>query len=116
MHHQSTPSDWIARFAPLIPPGSQVLDVACGSGRHARYLQSRGLLVTGVDRDHAAIEALQRDVPGTWVTADIENAPWPETAEARRAARSMLCRLDDPAQVEAGLTALWRQPRSRLAA
>ncbi len=77
MHHQSTPSDWIARFASLIPPGSQVLDVACGSGRHARYLQSRGLLVTGVDRDHAAIEALQRDVPGTWITADIENAPWP---------------------------------------
>ena len=46
----------------------------------------------------------------------IENAPWPETAEARRAARSTLCRLDDPAEVEAGLAALWRDPQPRLAA
>lgn len=46
----------------------------------------------------------------------IENAPWPASAEARRAARSTLCRLDDPAQVEAGLTALWRDPERRLAA
>ena len=46
----------------------------------------------------------------------IENAPWPETAEARRAARSTLCRLDDPAEVEAGLTALWCDPQPRLAA
>lgn len=46
----------------------------------------------------------------------IENAPWPASAEARRAARSTLCRLDDPAQVEAGLIALWRDPERRLAA
>ena len=46
----------------------------------------------------------------------VENAPWPGSAEARRAARSALCRLDDPAEVEAGLTALWRDPDTRLAA
>lgn len=46
----------------------------------------------------------------------VENAPWPASAEARRAARSMLCRLDDPAQIEAGLTSLWRDPDTRLAA
>ena len=46
----------------------------------------------------------------------IENAPWPASTQARRAARSALCRLEEPAAVEAGLTALWRYPDSRLAA
>jgi tRNA-dihydrouridine synthase len=46
----------------------------------------------------------------------IENAPWPVQAEARRSARSMLCRLEDPADVEAGLIALWRDRDVRCAA
>ena len=37
----------------------------------------------------------------------IEAAPWPETAEARRAARASLCRLEDPAAVEIALRDLW---------
>jgi tRNA-dihydrouridine synthase len=45
----------------------------------------------------------------------IEAAPWPETAEARRAARAALCRLENPIEVEDGLTALWLGDR-RLAA
>ena len=52
----------------------------------------------------------------THLAAYIENAPWPASAPARRAARAALCRLEDPAAVEAGLTALWRDPDSRLAA
>lgn len=46
----------------------------------------------------------------------VENAPWPASAEVRRAARSTLCRMDDPLEVEAGLIALWRDPETRLAA
>jgi tRNA-dihydrouridine synthase B len=37
----------------------------------------------------------------------IEAAPWPVGAEARRAAKARLCRLDSPADVERCLTALW---------
>jgi nifR3 family TIM-barrel protein len=37
----------------------------------------------------------------------IQNAPRPICASARRAAKSKLCRLDQPCDVEAGLTALW---------
>lgn len=37
----------------------------------------------------------------------IEAAPWPETPEARRAARATLCRLEDPSAVERELTQLW---------
>ncbi|MFN3514398.1 MAG: tRNA dihydrouridine synthase DusB [Phenylobacterium sp.] len=50
------------------------------------------------------------------LAAYIENAPWPKAAEARRSARAALCRLEEPREVEKGLTALWRDPETRLAA
>ena len=37
----------------------------------------------------------------------VETAPWPASAEARRAAKSRLCRLTSPAEVVSGLSALW---------
>ena len=46
----------------------------------------------------------------------VENAPWPTRAEDRRAAKSALCRLTDPAAVENGLKALWQGEYFRLAA
>ena len=77
MSSSPAPSPWITRFAPLLPAGSQLLDLACGQGRHARYLQAQGLQVTGVDRDEAALRALQFDTAGEWLLADIENGAWP---------------------------------------
>ena len=77
MPHSHAPSPWITRFAPLIPAGAQVLDLACGQGRHARYLQAQGLRVTGVDRDGAALQSLQADTAGEWLLADVENGAWP---------------------------------------
>ncbi len=38
----------------------------------------------------------------------VERAPWPVVPEMRRAAKSRLCRLEAPREVEAGLAALWR--------
>ncbi len=69
------PSPWVVRWAHLLPPGGQVLDVACGSGRHLRWLAALGWHMTGVDRDTAALEAL-RDVAMV-LSADIESGPWP---------------------------------------
>jgi nifR3 family TIM-barrel protein len=46
----------------------------------------------------------------------IENAPWPADPVARREARSSLCRMEDPAAIVAGLTALWCDPDLRYAA
>ncbi len=41
----------------------------------------------------------------------VQNAPWPETAEARRAAKAELCQMETAGEVEAGLARLWgRQP------
>lgn len=51
------PSAWVARFAPLIPAG-EVLDLACGKGRHARLLAGMGLSVLAVDRDAGALSGL----------------------------------------------------------
>jgi tRNA-dihydrouridine synthase len=50
------------------------------------------------------------------LAAYVDQAPWPGDAEARRAARGVLCRLEGPAEVEAGLTSLWTEPERRLAA
>jgi SAM-dependent methyltransferase len=70
-------SPWVQRFAPLIP-GGEVLDLACGSGRHARHLQALGHAVVAVDRDPAALAAASG--PGI-ITSEIdleeEGAAWP---------------------------------------
>lgn len=52
------PSPWIERFAPLVAPGSRVLDVACGHGRHARLFARLGHRVVAIDRDAAALAAI----------------------------------------------------------
>ena len=73
------PSDWVVRWAHLIVPGSRVLDVACGPGRHLYWLHAHGLRLTGVDRDPAALASLAplSRAGAEIVEADIENGPWP---------------------------------------
>lgn len=67
------------RWASLIRSGGTVLDVACGSGRHLRWLHAQGFAVTGVDRHAAAVEPLHAF--GRIVVADIESSPWPLDGE-----------------------------------
>lgn len=75
--HPAAPSRWVRRFAPLIASGGAVLDLACGNGRHARFLESIGLLVAAVDRDTEALAALA-DSPGiARRQADLEGGTWP---------------------------------------
>jgi SAM-dependent methyltransferase len=74
----AAPSRWVTRFAHLLPEGGQVLDLACGSGRHLRWLVQQGFKVTGVDRDADAVAPL-RTLAATAeiIIADLEGAPWP---------------------------------------
>ncbi|MCX7250155.1 MAG: class I SAM-dependent methyltransferase [Burkholderiales bacterium] len=80
-HHTQAPSDWVRRWGHLIPDrpgGARVLDLACGRGRHSRWLMRQGHQVTAVDRDAEALAGLADLAP--WVrtlAADLENAPWP---------------------------------------
>ena len=72
----SRPSPWVTRFAALIPAGGRVLDVACGGGRHARWLLDRGFAVTAIDKDTAFVADLADRAE--IVTADLEDgSPWP---------------------------------------
>ncbi|HEV2612767.1 MAG TPA: class I SAM-dependent methyltransferase [Noviherbaspirillum sp.] len=48
------PSQWVSRFASLMPEG-EVLDLACGTGRHTKMLAALGHPVLAVDRDGAAL-------------------------------------------------------------
>src|SRR5437764_6009304 len=74
-HASLDASPWVRRWSHLVPSGANVLDVACGSGRHVRWFAERGCRVTGVDRDAEAL-ALLAGVAQT-VVADIEHGPWP---------------------------------------
>ncbi len=71
------PSSWVVRHAGKLPKTGEILDLACGSGRHARYLAGLGYAVIGVDRDAGAISGLQ-GVAGIRATQlDLEGADWP---------------------------------------
>ena len=80
-HDLQSPSEWVCRFAPLIVAGGRVVDVACGRGRHARYLRDCGLSVVAVDRDTQALESLRGQDRIEPVAADLESSPWPFPAE-----------------------------------
>jgi len=70
-------SAWVQSHAGLLPAGGKVLDLAAGSGRHARYFNGLGYRVTALDRDISAL----RDLAAQGVevlAADLEDgSPWP---------------------------------------
>lgn len=78
-------SPWVSRWAGQIPVHGRVLDLACGSGRHAVFLAGQGHPVTAVDID-LSLSAPSRNVTGVgWRQADLENDPWPFAGEAFQA-------------------------------
>ena len=75
MHGTEAPSDWVRRWSTLAPPGSTALDVACGAGRHLRWMHQHGHPTVGVDRSADAVAACA--AWGENHCADIEDGPWP---------------------------------------
>lgn len=73
-HGPAAPSEWVRRFAGLIPTDAEVLDVACGSGRHSRLLLQRGLRVACVDRDTSGVADLAGRDDVRIVAADLETS------------------------------------------
>ncbi|MBC7414061.1 MAG: methyltransferase domain-containing protein [Herminiimonas sp.] len=73
-------SAWVQRFAPLVGPG-EVLDLACGHGRHALLFAALGHDVLAVDRDGAVLAQLAErgNAHVQTVLIDLENdaAPGP---------------------------------------
>jgi SAM-dependent methyltransferase len=66
----------VRRFAPLIPKGGVVLDLACGSGRHSKLIADLGRDVLAVDQDIAAIELIQHPLIAS-SRLNLEEAEWP---------------------------------------
>ena len=75
--HLDSVSAWVARFAPLIRTQGRALDLACGGGRHARFLAGRGYMVEAVDRDAEALLGLSGAAGIAVRHADLEKGSWP---------------------------------------
>lgn len=72
----AAPNAIVAAEADRLPDGAEVLDVAAGEGRNARFLAERGHPVTALDFAPAGLDALQQTaaedkLPITRVCADI---------------------------------------------
>jgi len=72
---KADPNRFLVEEADRLEPG-RALDVACGEGRNAVWLASKGWRVTGVDFSHAGLAkaerlAAERGVEVTWVEADV---------------------------------------------
>jgi SAM-dependent methyltransferase len=71
------PSAWVLRFAHLVRPGGTVLDLACGSGRHARWFAARGCRVVAADIDVTGLADLRENPSVEILETDLEAADWP---------------------------------------
>lgn len=78
IHGPSSASPWVKRHLAGIPESGQVLDVACGGGRHLRLALQYGYHVVGVDRDLAGVADLEGRPGVELIYADLEDGrPFP---------------------------------------
>ena len=66
------PEDWVKKHVNLISHGKQVVDLACGRGRHARFLLSAGYSVLALDKDVSGIDDISALPNLEIVEADLE--------------------------------------------
>lgn len=81
LHATAAASTFIARYAALIPADARVLDLAAGTGRHARLMAARGARVLAVDRDAGALAACAGDLRIETRVVDLESGAWPLAGE-----------------------------------
>src|SRR3954451_18280568 len=73
------PSTWFLWHAHRIQPGSRVIDLACGRGRHSLAAAERGARVVGIDTDPvklaaAAQQAKAKGLTIEWQELDLAGA------------------------------------------
>jgi SAM-dependent methyltransferase len=73
----------VKRFAPLVPAGAPVLDLACGGGRHSRLFLERGHPVLAVDRDLSLLGDLRENPRLEALACDLEDGSIPGFFERR---------------------------------
>jgi tellurite methyltransferase len=75
------PSTWFLWHAHWIQPGSRVIDLACGRGRHSLAAAERGARVVGIDSDPVKLAAASQQATAKgltieWQELDLAGA-WP---------------------------------------
>jgi cyclopropane fatty-acyl-phospholipid synthase-like methyltransferase len=83
-------------------PGSKVLDVPCGGGRHSLELAARGHRVTGVDLSEDFLSAARagsagRSLPVIWEHREMTDLPWREEFDGAFCFGNSFGYLDDDA-------------------
>lgn len=69
---------WVRRWAGRVSGGAEILDLACGSGRHGRYFLELGHPVLLLDIDLSGVADLQGQPNAELIGVDLENGnPWP---------------------------------------
>lgn len=80
----------------LAGAGVRVLDAACGTGRHAAFLESLGCHTVGVDRSRHMLTVARAKLPLTrFETASIEELPFDDDEFDHAVVSLALCHLAD---------------------
>lgn len=67
----------VVEFARSLPPRTDVADLGCGSGRHARVFAAEGHRIVGLDASARLLEIARRKVPqGAFVRGDLCGLPF----------------------------------------
>lgn len=74
---ESLTSPWVRHYASEISRAGTVLDLACGNGRHARWLAALDYQVLAVDRDAVALAGMVASPNIETLCHDLEAAAWP---------------------------------------
>src|SRR5439155_25386774 len=73
------PDEDITFLQSIFGDASEILDVACGAGRHTIPLSRAGYRMTGVDLSRAFLEhARKSDATIDWQQRDMRDLPWPD--------------------------------------
>lgn len=106
-----TPWPEVERFAESLPAGARVLDLGCGSGRHARVLRDRGCDVVAVDFSRRLLELgrnalAPRNV--AWIEADAVRLPFRDESVDAAVGVAVLHHLPTPDDRRAALEEIRR--------
>jgi ubiquinone/menaquinone biosynthesis C-methylase UbiE len=84
-------------LARLASPGCMALDVACGTGRHAKFLADLHCFVTGVDQSPEMLDVARVKVPDArFEIAGFERLPFANDTYDLAVCALALCHLEDP--------------------
>jgi len=71
------PFKWVVTHAALIAPKGDVLDLACGNGRHTRFALDQGFRVMAIDINLTGVEDLLDRTNLAVMETDLEEGFWP---------------------------------------